>query len=335
VVYIDDVNNAWTGYAIANSGAEPANLVLTLRDKNGLTVSVNGPFELGTGKHIAEFAWQRFGTSPESFAGFEGSVECVSDREVAAVALRYDNMHQDEPRQVFSTVPVLVDEAASTLYFPQAADGGSYITNFVLVNPGAFPATARLELFGNDGSPLRFFFDGIEQSSVDVTLSAKGVARLITNGPDSAATRVGWVKVTSSQPIGGAAIFQTQGGGRITSEAGVADSPLSNHFTSWVSSLGETMSGVAICNPNNSQATITLVLKDTIGNVAISRQLFLPPNGHVASFFSGAGQWFPTGFDEFEGTLEVLSDLPVSAVGMRYDNPGLTVFGTIPVIIVP
>lgn len=142
--------------------------------------------------------------------------------------------------------------------------------------------------------------------------------------------------MTSTQPIGGSAIFQTVAGGRITSEAGVASSPLANHFTTYVDSLGDAQSGLAFCNPSSGQVMITLKLRDTKGNIVATKQFWLLPNAHVASFFSGPDQWFPTGLDDFEGTLEVLaSGGSVSAVAVRYDNVGGTVFATLPVVILP
>jgi hypothetical protein len=337
-VYVDDVNNAWSGYAIANTGSADANLTLTLRDQNGNVVA--GPVSLMVkqGNHMAEFAWQRFTNIP---ANFVGSIYVTSDQNVEAVALRYDNMNLDTSLQVFSTIPVLIDEVATSLYFPQAADGGGYRSNLILVNPNTAAASAKLEFFDDNGNPVAFSIGGSSQTSVTVNVSGKGVARIATDGI-APSVSVAWVKVTSSQPIGGSAIFQTVTTlNQITSEAGVASSAAASHVVSYAFSskdavLGPTAaSGLAICNPGSTRANVTLQLRDTFGNVAAARQFVLPVNGHVAGFFSGANQWFPTGFDNFEGTLEVIADQPVSAVALRYDNLGLTVFATIPVIIVP
>ncbi len=332
-VYIDDQNDARSGYAIANSGLSTANVTLALRDRNGNVI--RGPVPLDTplaaGQHVAEFAFQRFA---EVVAGFEGSIEFNSDQNVAAVALRYDNWSIPSA-SVFSTIPVLVDEAATTLYFPQVADGGGYRSNIILVNPGTTDTSVMLDFFDKDGKPLALSIEGSQRTSYSVpVVRAKGAFRLVTDGAFST-PNVGWVKVTAQQPIGGSAIFQTVAGTLISSEAGVASSPLASHFTAYVSSLENAQSGLAICNPNNGPVTVTLKLRDTMGNLVETRQLSLTPGGHVASFFSGQGQWFPAGFEEFEGTLEVVADGgPVSAVGVRYDNANSTVFATIPVIVI-
>jgi len=327
-VYVDNTSSANSGYAVANYGSTPANITLTLRDANGAQKDT-ATISLNPGNHKPEFAGTRFSnTAP---AGFEGSIEFASDQPVAAVALRYDNPGQD----VFSTIPVLVDEASTTLYFPQVADGGGYRTNFILVNSSANPTFAKIEFFQNDGSPLGLPIDKMVQTSVNVPLFAKGVAHLLTDGTSSG-TQVGWVRVTSSEKIGGSAIFQTLSGARITSEAGVSSSPSAVHSTAYVSSIGFTESGLAICNPNSTAVTVTLNLRDTSGQVVATTSVPLGPLGHVAKFFT---QWFPTGYGEFEGTLEVVATGAVSAVALRYDNKDdilvPKVFATLPVIVIP
>ncbi len=149
-VYIDNADNASSGYAVANSGSTPATLNLTLRNNFG-SVRERATITLPPSHHFAEFANQRFPlTAP---AGFIGSIEFTSDQNVAAVALRYDNMNLNVAAQVFSTIPVLVDEASTTLFFPQVADGAGYRTNFILINPLDTPATSvRLEFYQSDGT---------------------------------------------------------------------------------------------------------------------------------------------------------------------------------------
>jgi hypothetical protein len=75
---------------------------------------------------------------------------------------------------------------------------------------------------------------------------------------------------------------------------------------------------------------ISLNLRDAAGAVVATSSFNLPAHGHKAGFVA---QWFP-GFDEFEGTLEVVGTGSVSGVALRYDNPGLTVFATVPVIVI-
>ncbi len=326
LIYIDNSNYGNSGYAIANTGGLPANLTLTLRDNRGQP-KATADIRLEPGTHLAEFAFQRF--AQIAGEGFEGSIEFGSDQPVEAVALRYDNPAQD----VFSTIPVLseIPVRSTTLYFPQVADGGTYRTNFILVNPSSAATTAHVEFFKDDGSALGLTIGGALRTSIDVPLDARGVAHLLTDGTP-ASVNVGWVRVTSPVALGGSAIFQTIGGGQISSEAGVPSAPAAAHFTTYVSSMGYTESGLALSNPNSTAVSVTLRLRDATGQVQESVSIPLDPLAHIARFFT---QWFSTGFSDFEGTLELLSTGPVCAVALRYDNSQQNVFATLPVSVIP
>lgn len=323
-VYIDNLNNAVSGYAVANYGYNTANMALTLRDKDGKTKD-SALLSLPAGRHVAEFAFQRFPNTETR--DFEGSIEFAGDENVAAVALRYDNA----PADVFSTIPVLVDETARTLYFPQVADGGGYITDFILVNATEAETTARVEFFDDAGRQWNLPIGGVQRAIYEVVLAPRGVVHFVSDGT-SIVTKVGWAKVTSPVAIGGSAIFQTVNR-RIMSEAGVASSPPANHLVTYVDSTGYVQSGVALCNPSPSAVTVTLHLRDATGQVVSSRQISLPPLGHVAKFFTDQ-VWFPEARG-FEGTLEIISTGAVAGVALRYDNPGGTVFATLPMIVMP
>jgi len=213
------------------------------------------------------------------------------------------------------------------------ADGGSYRTNFILVNSTDTATTATLEFFSNDGTPLALPVGGTARTSQTVLLAARSVERLVTDGT-STGTTVGWARVTA--PIGGidgSAIFQTVVNGTITSEAGVSASPAASRFATYVDSLGPAESGLAVSNPNNTNVNVTFNLRNSSGEIVASTTRTLTPFAHFAQFFT---QLFPTGFEEFEGTMEaVTTGGSVSAVALRYDNPGGTVFATTPVIIIP
>jgi hypothetical protein len=99
-----------------------------------------------------------------------------------------------------------------------------------------------------------------------------------------------------------------------------------------VESLGAAESGIAICNPDGSAVSVTLNLRRGTGEISATTAIELPAGGHIARFFT---EWFPRGFAEFAGTLEVIASLPVSSIAMRYDNPQRNVFATLPVVILP
>jgi hypothetical protein len=323
-IYIDNSNSAYSGYAIANPGSATANVSLKLRRTDGTAVGTPLRIAIDPGHHLAEFAIQRFSAAQ---AGFEGTLEFTSDQPLWAVALRYDNLEQD----VFSTIPVLADDAATVLYFPQIADGGSYRSTFILMNPSGSSANATVEFFSNTGERLALPIGGTLRTTQTATIPSGGVFSFRTDG-SSTTTQTGWVRVTSTAPLGGSSIFQVVSAGRILSEAGVAASPAATRFMSYVESLGYTESGLALCNPGDMPARVALRLRNGAGEIVASDTTILPPLGHIARFFT---QWFPDSFAEFMGTLEVVSAAPVAGVALRYDNFLADVFATIPVVTIP
>jgi len=317
---VDYQDGASSGYAVANYGPDAANITAKLRDKSGAVKDTNA-FSLAAGHHFSEFAHQRF---PGIVAGFEGSVEFTSDQNLAATALRF------EQGGVFSTIPVVVDQPGSALYFPQLADGGGYRSSFILVNPSSSAVSAILEFFADDGSPLALSIGGVSKASQTLDLAANGVAHLATDGTSSG-LKVGWARASAPAPIAGSLVFQVRSDGRIQAEAAVAASPLGQHLMSYIDSVGSTQSGVAICNPNAFQMTLALNLRNSSGEIADSANVAFPAKAHMAGFVR---QWFPGWSGDFEGILEVLAPAPVSAVALRYDNPQLNVFATLPVVVI-
>ncbi len=194
-----------------------------------------------------------------------------------------------------------------------------------------------MEFFADDGTPLSLPIGGVARTSLAVSLGAKSVAHIVTDGT-SPTIKVGWARVTQTAvaawfAIGGSAIFQTVNNGRIAAEAGVSSSPLASHFMTPVNSLGSTQSGLAICNPNNANVSVTFRLRDPSGQIVDSTVRTLAAFEHMAQFFT---ELFPAGFNQFEGTVEVVSvGGAVSGVALRYDNSGGTVFATTPVIVMP
>ncbi len=328
-VYVDNSDDADSGYAIANPSDAQATVSLILRDREGVVKDM-AAIDLLPGRHIAEFARERF--QLHATAGFEGSIEFTSSADLAAVGLRYDNMSRDPAAHVFTTVPVvLTEESRTVLYFPQFADGAGYRTDLVLLNPWASGTLADVEFHRSDGTRVSIPVGGRLQQNIQVSLNGNGVGRLVTDGA-SEELLTGYVKVTCALPIGGSAIYQTRVGDRIVSEAGVQPAPLTRQFIAYVDSMGSSGSGLAICNPNPEAAVLTLVLRRANGEIAATVGAGVPAWGHVARFFP---EWFPLGFGEFEGTVEVFSTTPVGGVGLRFDNPNGNVFAALPVIILP
>jgi hypothetical protein len=322
-VYVSDLDAAVSGYAVANFGPAPASLILKLRDAEG-NIRDTKTVLLGAGQHIAEFAFQRF---PVAIDGrFEGTIEFASDQDIAALALRYDNPGGD----VFSTIPVLVDEASTTLLFSHLADGAGYRTEFVFINPSDVEAEGALEFLGDDGKPLTLTVGRQTVSRTSFALPARGVIRLVTDGT-STDLKTGWARLTANTAVGGSALFQAVSGSRVVSEAGVSSSPPAVHLMNYVEATGYTRTGVALCNPNQSVTTVTLNVRDSAGMVLDTARFELPPFAHVARFLS---DWIPAARG-FVGTIEIVATGGVAGISVRYDNADAGVFATQPMTVIP
>ena len=222
-------------------------------------------------------------------------------------------------------------ESLLTLYFPQVVDGAGYSTSFILGNPLDSDTTAQLDFFADDGSPLNLPIGGTSTSTWTISLSARGVTRVTTDGT-SAGIKVGWLKVTCPMAIGGKAILQVLSAGQIISEASIASSLPAAHLMTYVQGSEAATTGLAISNPNNAPVTVSLKLRTVQGAVVATASLNLPALGHISQFVT---RWFGSRFAEFEGSLEVLATGPISGVALRYDNAMADVFTTLPLIVIP
>ena len=355
-IYIDASHGASTAYSVVNARPVwPINddwwnvgMTLTLRDRAGATVGTSG-FNFGPGQPLVEFARDRF---PQIVDGFEGTLQFGNGgnlNPIDVVALRYDNPEHD----VLTSLPVVyvsknpdVDvrnplhvaiprRERAVLYFPHVADGGTYRTAFLLMNPSAERVTATLQFFAGDGTPLALPIAGAARTQYVVDLAAWQVARIETDG-SSESIKWGWARVTGSERIywsalGGSAILQTVADGRITSEARVPSTPAASRISTYVDSNGTSEAGVAVANPNGDAANVTFTLYDESGAALVAAQRLVPGTGHLAQFVT---QLFP-GIGNVEGTLVVEADRAVTSIGLRYESVARSIFTTVPVFRLP
>jgi len=215
------------------------------------------------------------------------------------------------------------------LYFTQLADGGGYATQFLLVNPSNADITGTLDLFKSDGAPLPITLDGSRNSSFPVTLKARGTLVLKSANSD-AQVQIGWARVKSSAPIGGALICSYSSGGRLIEEAGLDPSIPANNFSLFVDTRNGYSSGLAIANPNPAAVTLTLALYDPEGNRLAQETRQLEAMQHFAKL---AGELFPSrDLGSFSGTITVqAAEGVVFGTTLRFDAD-LNLLASIPVI---
>ena len=145
-VYVDLSRNHSTGLAIANVRSTEAGITIKAFQYDGTTpIGTNPePLLLAADGHHAGYADQLV---PGLFPGFTGVLDISSETPFAALTLRSQNNERGD--QLMTTFPVAdaTRPAPSPATFPQVADGGGYMTEFILISAGG------------EASTVLFFYD--------------------------------------------------------------------------------------------------------------------------------------------------------------------------------
>jgi hypothetical protein len=167
---------------------------------------------------------------------------------------------------------------------------------------------------------------GTPQTQTSIVVPALGVAEVQTQGGGPLTT--GWALTQSDQNLTGIAIFGLlDGSGNSVSEVGVpASLPLSS-MSVFAQNGATTSTGIALANPNNTAANVTLTLKDSNSTQLAQTSVTIPPMGHLAGYAADLFRAIPPG--EFQGKIEVLSTQPLAGLTLRQRG---SVFTSLPVI---
>jgi hypothetical protein len=150
-IFVDLSATYNTGLAIANVVDAAANITINAFQTDGTTAvgTSQGPLQLSAYGHDAKFADQFISGLPD---GFTGVLDISASTQFAALTLRaLVNERQDF---LMTTFPIADANrtAPSPIVFPQIADGGGYVTQFILISPSG-GASATLYFYGEDGTP--------------------------------------------------------------------------------------------------------------------------------------------------------------------------------------
>ena len=321
--------NIDTGIAVVNYGSATANLTYTLRNTAGTTIAT-GHGTLAAGAHFATFI-DLLNTEAPDFvlpANFQtatqfqfASLEISSDQFVSVLALRMTTNQRGEA--LFTTTPTAdLTKTASTgtIYFPQFADGGGYTTSLVLLNTSNTIETGTLQLRNGNGNPLVVNQVGGTTGSVfTYSIPIGGVVRFQTDG-SPATLSTGWAQLTpdtgTSTPIG-AGVFGYNPGVFLVTESGIPATVSTMHARIYVDMSGGHDTGLAIANPTNANASVTITAFQSDGVTGIGTSqgpLQLPANGYSAFFADGFIAGLPSGFT---GVLDITSSTPFAALTVR------------------
>jgi hypothetical protein len=151
-IYIDKSAGHDTGLALVNPGAGNLNVGLQAFLGDGATKAGTGQggIALGTRGHSAQFVGQMISGLPDDFTGV---LEISAPAPFAALTLR--SLYNSRGEFLVTTFPIADANrpAPQPIVFPQIADGGGYVTQFILLSPKG-DASVILRFFGDDGTRL-------------------------------------------------------------------------------------------------------------------------------------------------------------------------------------
>jgi len=122
------------------------------------------------------------------------------------------------------------------------------------------------------------------------------------------------VPVSGQTLPSGVAIFGYRPNGVLISEAGVPATVPALRGRIYASVDGAVNTGIALANPNNSQATISFFFTDSSGTDFGNGRLTIPAHGQIAHFLNEDPFNAP---QSMSGTFSFSSDVPVSAIAIR------------------
>jgi trimeric autotransporter adhesin len=151
-IYVDLSGGHNTGLALANPAGINASITITAFKSDGTTGigTSNGPLQLPAKGHGAHFADEFIAGLPDEFTGV---LDIVSTTPFAALTIRSLINERNDFLMAAFPVADMTLAAPSPVVFPHIANGGGYVTQFILIGAGGASSTT-LNYYADDGKPL-------------------------------------------------------------------------------------------------------------------------------------------------------------------------------------
>jgi len=333
-----------TGIAFANPGTAPVTVSFFFTDQSG-TSGKPSNFVIGPKSKIARF----INEAPlNSTKVFTGTLTFTATSPVGVVSIRGLVNERSNFTYTLQTICPLDTAATSTspVVMAHFADGNSWTTQVLLVNPTDQPIRGTVQFIGEGsgstaGAPLKVTVNGKSALSFDYSIPARASVKLDTPGTGTT-IQIGSVRVTPAKGSiapSGYTLFAYRMNGATVSQASVAAQSSASVFRMYVESVGgsETSgpirSGVAIANMASTPATVKLELTALSGTGQVYTQsIQVPANGHISKFTE---ELIPGSSLPARGILRVSSEsgqLAVTGLRMRTNERGELLATTMPAI---
>jgi hypothetical protein len=330
LIYAEAGNSVNTGIAIANPNATPTNVIFYFTDQNGKKYGTGTTTIVPNGQTAAFLSDPPFNGG----AAISGTFTFSSDVPVGAIALR--QLINQRGENIWTTLPVLQPFGSFVQVFPSFADGGGWVTQFVLINPTSGVLHGTLQFYPSGSlspvlpAPVSVTINGQTGNKFAYSIPAGTAIKLKTSGAGPS-VQVGFAQAVGDPgypPPGGVAIFsETSGDGTTISEAGVpASLPLPDMLLYAERSLdaSQIRTGLALANTATNAINVTLSLT-TLNGAALgpSATVTIPGNTQLQRFLDEM-----PGFQNlpaFQGVLRITSPasaLAVMGLRSRYNERG-------------
>jgi hypothetical protein len=208
--------------------------------------------------------------------------------------------------------------------------GGGWGTRVLLLNGSGQTATVELNYFSQDGQPTDVPGVGSSNGVLQLQINPNAVS-IVEADPtqrNAGPPQVAWATATSTGPLDIFTLFDyaptsvpsTVASTKIVSAAGAQSTLAAQSFRFPISLNGSTSfnASVAIANPNNLMATVTLNLLDSYGNPMATQMINLQPNGQTTLLVNQ-----PFALDSsipFSGSLGICASMPVGLVALGIEG---------------
>ena len=175
-----------------------------------------------------------------------------------------------------------------TAILPHIADGGGFLTEFIITNPTGAPITCRLTFWQDNGNPLLLSLNGAGPLPSYVVM-VPGHATQFLSTPGAGAVLTGWGLAENVSQLGVIATFRRQVTGAPESEGTVAAIPATAGFAMAFDETPGFDTGFALANVSPFDTVIeNLYFYDTTGALIFSDSSnTLGPHQHESFLFSG------------------------------------------------
>ena len=214
---------------------------------------------------------------------------------------------------------------AKTLYCPQYVTGGGWQTSLSIVNLDGSAGTVRLRLIGDDASVI---------GEKSVPIAANGKIRIddqsffLPVGTDGTLTQ-GYLEISSDTlNLTGSVVFGGSGSPTFATALPLVSGAKNSVLFSQVASNDTYFTGLAVINPNGSNAVATVDIYGADGRLQFRTEALIPAKQRRSRLMT---EYFPglRDFPRSSGYIRLTSDQPLASFAV-FGTTNLRVLAAIP-----